>query len=339
MNITERIAAMEDGGAAETALVVAAALALTLVVLLRADLCTYAHPCFALPWDHHKYLHMASAPLGSFHIAPYCWRLGVPLVASLLPLSLQANFLALAVACVALTGICLYYLARRIGYARRLALVAMFMFFSLRWGPGFVLADFWLPDSAGFLLTCAALWCLLAGRDGLFAVVLALGVMVKESVLFTLPLYYTLRCEHTVDLPLARRTLVVAAPALLVLVMVRLLVPALNANLAYVSGLPESLSLVQRLPHQPNSMYSYGVLLREVGLPHLAAMTWKSPWFAARGSFGTVLTLLALCGALRSPSWPSGSRPSWPWCSASYSWPSITSAWWWPPSRPSSGLP
>ena len=54
---------------------------------------------FADPgWDRHYYLQAARDGPWDFHIAPYCWRVLVPLVAWASPLPLQWTFFAIAAA-------------------------------------------------------------------------------------------------------------------------------------------------------------------------------------------------------------------------------------------------
>ena len=49
------------------------------VLLLHGDM--RSDPQFALPMDHHKYLAMAQQDVGTFRIAPFCWRIGAPAIA------------------------------------------------------------------------------------------------------------------------------------------------------------------------------------------------------------------------------------------------------------------
>lgn len=83
------------------------------VMLIRGNLLTPGHPDFSEPWDHHKYIHMATESPVGFHIAPFCRRIFVPALAKLLPFGLQCNFFLIAFVSICLTGVTVYYLAKK----------------------------------------------------------------------------------------------------------------------------------------------------------------------------------------------------------------------------------
>jgi hypothetical protein len=176
----------------------------TLVWLLTGEQLTYSNPIFPEPWDHHKYLAMASGGIGDFHIAPFCWRIGKPLLAKALPFELQTGFIVITVASVALIAVLVYDLARAYDHTASLAVAGMLLFLSLEWGPKFFLFDFWLPDSLVALLMTAAILAAVTRRQFAFAVLLVAGVTVKECMLFVAPLYYTLNTRRWFDPRLLR---------------------------------------------------------------------------------------------------------------------------------------
>ena len=51
---------------------------------MNTDIMDYKHINFNYPLDYHKYLWMATNNL-DFHISPFCWRIFVPYMTSLLP--------------------------------------------------------------------------------------------------------------------------------------------------------------------------------------------------------------------------------------------------------------
>jgi hypothetical protein len=67
-----------------------------------------------------------------------------------------------------------------------------------------------------------------------------LGALAKESAIFIAPLCYTFSAERRWDLRALGRTLALAAPAVVALVILRVMIPSSNGNAAYVASLPYS---------------------------------------------------------------------------------------------------
>jgi hypothetical protein len=262
-------------------------LLLTGGLVLRTGLMTTDHPDFPMPWDHHKYLWMAAEnPLG-FHIAPFCWRVLVPCLARSLPFGLQWSFLLIAFAGVSMTGAIIYSLARELFAASSFGFIAMLMYFSLGWAGKFALHDFWLPDAVSFLFIALGIHAILTRRDALFVLTLALGVLVKESVIFVAPLYYTLRTSRLVDPGLFKRCVLLTLPAIVVLISVRALIPSLNNDPGYLSTLPATARMVQ----DGVSSYDYVDLFTSIGLRRLRDLSVDDLYSYTIGTFGAVLLL------------------------------------------------
>src|SRR5271169_2519084 len=75
------------------------------MVYLRTYRITRADDVFRQPYDHHKFIYMAEHNALDFHIAPFCWRLLNPLLASWLPFHTDTNFLVLMLAEILLTAV------------------------------------------------------------------------------------------------------------------------------------------------------------------------------------------------------------------------------------------
>jgi len=135
----------------------AAAVAVALLVI-RTDLKTMGTAAFADPgWDRHLYIEMARRGPFDFHLAPYCWRILEPALAAALPFDLQASFMTVTLAALVGLGAAVYGLVRTAGFSPWHGLIAMLLFFSLGWGPKFVVSDFWVPDALGTLFIVLAL--------------------------------------------------------------------------------------------------------------------------------------------------------------------------------------
>jgi hypothetical protein len=241
--------------------------------------------------DDHVYLYMTAHPVGSFHIAPWCWRILVPLLVRWLPVSPQAGYTAIALTTVTLTGVILYLILRNWGFAEGFALLGLLLYFSFGYVAKFNLKDFWLTDSTAFFLASAAILALQRRRTSVFAACLLLGVLAKESVIFVAPLYYTFEARRRWDPGVLARAFLLAAPAVAALVALRIAVPAWNSVPAYVAGLPASVrSDIGNLP-------SYNMLLVARQTAGIRARDWPRMTLAyvvcCFGLLGMVLPALA----------------------------------------------
>lgn len=250
---------------AETLIVALLALAALALLASRSDLLVRGHPDFAKPWDHHKYIHMAEGGAFEFGVAPFCWRVGLPLAAAALPLSTRDAFFALTLLSLFAAGLLLHRSARLLGHSAPLAAAGMLLFYSLGWAAKYNLIHFWLSDAAAFAFVGGVILLTLEGRPGWAALLLALGVTVKESVILAAPLLYTLRAGRPWDRRLLVRSALAALPAAAVLLLLRLAIHMQNADPAYLDTLPERLSTV----HRGTPTYSLRYLWSEFGMSRL----------------------------------------------------------------------
>jgi hypothetical protein len=241
--------------------------------------------------DDHVYLYMTAHPLGSFHIAPFCWRILVPLLVRWLPVSPQAGYTAIALATVTLTGVIVYLILSNWGFSEGFALLGLLLYFSFGYVAKFNLKDFWLSDSTAFFFASAAILALQWRRKYVFAACLLLGVLAKESVIFVAPLYYTFEARRRWDPGVLARAFFLAAPAMAALVALRIAVPAWNSVPAYVASLPANVrSDIGNLP-------SYNMLLVARQTVEIRAHGWPRMTVAyvvcCFGLLGMVLPVLA----------------------------------------------
>jgi hypothetical protein len=266
------------------------------LLLIRTEKLVYDHALFNENWDHHKYIAMAAGNPFDFHIAPFCWRIGTPVLAKALPLDLQDSFTVISFISIWMTGVLVYYLARIFEFSKTYAFVGMLMFFSLKYATKLYLFIFWAADPLSFLFIVLSIWCILSKKDMLFLLVLMTGVTVKESVIFAAPLYYTFNARKLIDGKLAIRMLLLVAPAASVLISLRLGIPKMNNDVAYLSTLPEKLRIVQ----EGTSSYGYLALLREIGLQRVKMLSLSTLGDYTIGTFGVVLMSLPFFSVKRN---------------------------------------
>lgn len=244
---------------------------ITLLIFLKTYKISYTHSYFPLPWDHHKYIFMALNNL-DFHIAPFCWRILVPILASVLPFELSINFQLIAFFSVVFSGYFVFLIARKIFEDDLIAFGMMLAFYSLSFAAKNAIHDFWLPDALVIFLISAGIYSILAKNNFAFLLIIILGALTKESVLFIIPLYYTFNTNQIIDKKLLFQTFVFLIIGLsILLILVRVLIPPLNQNIEYVSRLPLHLKLVQN----ENSFYSFGYLFKTIGVDRIKNLSIK----------------------------------------------------------------
>jgi hypothetical protein len=273
---------------------------ITLTALISLRLCTIplssAHPDFRQPWDHHKYIWMAENPVGDFHIAPFCWRIGVPLLAKILPMDMEESFSMIAFMSIWVTSIGMYYCARKSGLPYWAGIATALLFFTQGWFVRANLWNIWKPDPLAGCVSVLAICAILHRKVVLVAIALLLGVMVKESVLFVAPLHYTLLARRLVDWRLGMKTVLAALPAIGVLLTIHILIPMQNHDPEYVAQLPRQLSQVQLGTH----VYDIRWMFASIGVPRIQSVTPQDLWAATVGVFGLIPIALALFSPRRS---------------------------------------
>lgn len=257
-----------------------------LYLYLRTPGITSEHPDYRLAWDHHHYIAMASEPLFEYYISPYSWRILNPLLAKFLPFSIELNFRLINFIALWGTSLFMFLILTRLGFSKILSLFGSLLFISIGWAVSHNFYNFWLTDSLAFLFITAGLWAILAKKDLLFLIILFAGVAAKESVIFIAPLYYTLNVKRIFDRSLLIKTVLLTLPALSVLIALRILLPSLNGNEAYVSSLP----LLQREAH----LYTFDYIIQNIALKRLHDFSFSEFIIYTTGTFGITLIFLPL---------------------------------------------
>jgi hypothetical protein len=232
---------------------------------------------------------MAEHAVGSIHDAPLGWRLLGPAIAGALPVPIVSAFQILTFGGLLVAAVATFATARLLGFGTMLSAVGCLLFLSLGYAVKFNVFDFWLADPLAFAFVAVGFLLIVLRQDLAFAVCVAVGVLAKESVIFTVALYYGFRAERPIDPKVALRTIAVALPALAVLVGVRLAIPAQNGDGAYLATLPGSI----RSNARTVTSYDLVALLRQT----IAKCDWFDTTVRTVSAFGVTVGLLALVGA------------------------------------------
>lgn len=275
------------------------ALICTTLIMIRTQRVLPGHPDFDKPEDHHKYIHMAQKGPFQFHIAPYCWRVTVPLLASWLPFELSSNFSAISFFGVWSAGVGIWYLVKAIGYGAALRFFALFLYYSISPSCRFPIMDPWLPDGLAMGVLTWALVCLLTGRYLLLVVLLMLGASIKESTIFVAPLCFTFGPRATCRMRDIALNTLTFLPAILVLIVLRLAIPAYNADANYREAVSPRLYEVDNpiatgISPEINKSYDYLTRLRLIGEYRLRTLSIYTVPELTVGTFGLLPVALIL---------------------------------------------
>lgn len=224
-------------------IVISLSFLLLLLIYLRTDKIIYSHPFFVEPWDHHKYIEMARHPF-TFHIAPFCWRILVPLIAFILPFELQTNFMLITFFSIWFTAIVIYYLLKQLKFDYKLSFLGVIIYFSLGWVIKYVLFDFWLVDALSFLFIVLIIYSIVIKNDFLFILFSMLGILTKETILFAIPLYYSINAKHLWDKQIFKKFIILSLPSIIIFFLIRFLIKIENHNISYLNTLPDQLRFV-----------------------------------------------------------------------------------------------
>lgn len=147
----------------------------------------------------------------------------------------------------------------------------MIGYFSISYATKYVIYDYWLPDAFAILLMTLGIYFILIKNDLAFLSVMSLGALTKESVLFVLPLYYTLNAEKLFYTKAIKKSAKIFLLPIFIFIGIRILIPAFNSNPDYVQTLPLQLRLVQ----YDSSEYNLYYILNYVALERIKSFDFK----------------------------------------------------------------
>jgi len=258
----------------ELAITAILAAVLILLLVLKVDRITMDNPQFLLG-DNLNYYGMAADEPGP-HPAPFCYRILVPSLVKVLPFSLETGFFLQTLFFIWGSAIILFLVLRELGENRFFALSGMVLYLGLNWAAKFTIWDFWLTDAALFFFGISAFYATVRNNLAALVIVVTLGVMAKEAMLFALPLYYGYHARKFLDWRLAGKTFLAGLIPLGLVLTLRALIPYSNH-------------------------YDLPVLFRELGIPRVTTDLVGNIWGGTTGTWGVMVLLLAILGIRREP--------------------------------------
>jgi len=172
-----------------------------------------------LIYDSFIYYQMSLSPFKST-LAPYTYRILTPLIVFLLPLKKLAGFFLINTSSLFLAAIVFYYYLKRLKFNSLISFLGVLIFLS---APTVIysLYDIALVDNLSFLFIALAFYFILSERDGLFFIVMLIGILNKETILFTIPLFFLYKLEQA-NLKIAlKKTFLILIPILIVFFVIR----------------------------------------------------------------------------------------------------------------------
>ncbi len=261
------------------------------VLVLHGDM--RSDPECALPMDHHKYIAMAQQDLGTFRIAPFCWRIGMPSLARMVggdPWTVMAVLTSIGLICMMCAVALLVWDATA---SKRHVLGVCATVLAMGW---LTRTSVWNPATVD-MLACGLMMIsvyLLTRRVWVWSAIMLCGaVLVKESALLALPIALVVSSQRSWK-HLAMWTL----PAVVVVAIVRLSITAGNADASYLATLPEALRLVQH----GTSTYSLSYLVSTIALDRLLHPSLNDMWALTGDSVGLVAGSMLIAVAWYVPS-------------------------------------
>jgi hypothetical protein len=177
--------------------------------------------------DDEIYERMAQHPFAT-HTFPFAFRVGLPWLVHVLPMSHTTSFELLAWLAAGAAAAFAFLLMVRLetpmslaaGLALALALSPPMLVVALREGRN--------TDAMTAMLMMAATLLVVERRSRALTLTLALGVLFREAELFVIPLAYAVWAVRVWDSQAAKRTLLVGAPAVAILVVLHLAIPSVG---------------------------------------------------------------------------------------------------------------
>jgi len=235
-------------------------------------------------------------------IAPFCHRPLMPFLAGLLPFSLQINYALLVFISVYLTGIMLYFTLRMF-FNKILSVIGLIIFCYLNYmiliyqhitlsDYGFFLIYFheiYNVDSLALLFIMLCFYCILSGKKKGYLIFLVLGILTKESVIFTISVFllYTFLMRDKLEnkkvmLYKYFKNLLYIGPGILVYVLIRIIVQ------------PDSLSNWPRwyVFYGNSEYFSIEMIIRFIKIRYEGFLKRDGLYYWTVGTWGLSLTIL-----------------------------------------------
>lgn len=172
-----------------------------------------------LTLDSFFYFKMSYTPFESTN-APYMYRILTPLMVFILPLKHIFSFTLINLTAITSTSILFYYYLKKLNFKPLYSFIGV-LFFIL--GPNILYSmyNIALVDPLSFLFFLMAFYAILCKNDKLYFIAIILGILNKETILFTIPLYFIYKLETERLINALKSTFIILVPVLILFIGIR----------------------------------------------------------------------------------------------------------------------
>ncbi len=213
---------------------------------------SYHNPAYS-QWELHDYRAMAQASPGLTQAVrqPFVYRILGPLIAGLFPFSIDGSFLVLSISLALMLPILFYLYLNTLRITPSIAALVTILFVMNKYLFGFPVWNYFhVNDILSLIEILILMWALTSHKWFLFAVVLLLGSLTKETPLIMVPVAFVYLIDEKCFRETWGRVFVAVLPACLTFV-------ALRTNLHPVGGydLPQALTAYAQKLTQPETWF------------------------------------------------------------------------------------
>lgn len=172
-----------------------------------------------LTLDSFFYFKMSYTPFESTN-APYMYRILTPLLVFILPLKHIISFTLINLTAITSTSVLFYYYLKKLNFKPLYSFIGV-LFFIL--GPNILYSmyNIALVDPLSFLFFLLAFYAILCKNDKLYFIAIILGILNKETILFTVPLYFLYKLETERLIDALKSTVLILVPVLILFISIR----------------------------------------------------------------------------------------------------------------------
>lgn len=146
-----------------------------------------------LTYDSLIYFKMSYMPFQST-LAPYMYRILTPFLVYISPFNHMIGFLLINLTSLFLTAVLFYYYLKKLNFSQIRSFIGVLLFL-LSPTVIFSMYDIVLVDFLSFFFFLLAFYAILCKNDKIYLIALVLGILNKETVLFTIPLYFLFKLD------------------------------------------------------------------------------------------------------------------------------------------------
>ena len=172
-----------------------------------------------LSYDSQSYFEMSYMSFQNV-TAPYIYRILTPFLVHIFPCDHVTGFILINLTSLFLTAVLFYYYLKKLNFSQIHSFIGVLLFL-LSSTVIFSMYDIVLVDFLSFLFFLLAFYAILCENDNVYLIVLIFGVLNKETILLTLPLYFLFKLSDNRLVESLKSTILVAIIPLVLFICIR----------------------------------------------------------------------------------------------------------------------